>query len=506
MGEPTTVMKFVIYAMIYLGSALMVYNVYSYSLYAKHILEKDNWDEGRSMLTIPVALLVLFLLGYLAVGLFGKPDLVVSGILFGGSIFVFVIFLLVQRITDRIQENEHLEAELMAAEQSNRAKTSFLSSVSHEMRTPMNAIIGLDTIALKDPDLSPGTRNHLEKIGLSARYLQNLISNILDLSRIESGKMVLSVEVFSFREVLDLVDLVTEDKCAEKGLEFRKEVVGAVGEYYLGDAVKLQQVLLSLLDNAVKFTSSPGCVTFRTELAAADGDRHTLHFTVNDNGIGISEEFQPKLFESFAQEDTSTTNRYGGSGLGLSLAKSIVDMMGGKITVKSEKGTGSTFTLEVTLREVQKPEQDEARKESCEKEEETADAVPLKGKRVMIVDDIELNADIVANLLEMEEIETEWAENGQIALSKFSESPEGTYDAILMDLRMPVMDGFDATRAIRALLRTDAKTVPIIALTANAFEEDKKKCREAGIDFHLSKPVDADILYETLGRLISRQC
>ena len=488
-------LQWVINAMVYLGSALMVYNIYGFTRYRQDIIRsKGEWGSERVWLIVPIVMLVMFLLGYLAVGIFGKPDLIVSGILFGGSVFVFIIFCFIRRITAHIQETQQMEARLMAAEASSRAKTTFLSSVSHEMRTPMNLIIGLNSIALQDETLSPQTRDRLEKLGASASHLLDLINDVLDMNYMESGQIELKHEAFPLRETLAFVELMIRSQCDEKGLDYTHEVGEGVCEYCVGDAQRVRQVLLCILENAVKFTPAPGSVAFTAEAVDAPQGRCALRFTIRDTGIGMDQAFLPRLFDSFAQEDASTTNRYGGSGLHLAITKRLVDMMGGAISVTSQKGAGSCFVVDLTL------DAAPAIAGEAAKIAKTGGA-GLRGRRVLIVEDIDLNADILADILEMEDILSERAENGRIAVDLFSQNPPGHFAAILMDLRMPVMDGWDATRAIRALERPDAKTIPIIALTANASEEDMRKSLDSGMNAHLSKPTDTDLLFETLNKL-----
>ena len=490
-------MNWAIYAMVYLGSALMVYNITGFIRFARHIQKKKDWGRERSILYIPIVLLVLFLLGYLAVGLFGDPDLIVSGILFGGSIFVFIIFKLLWHIADRIQENEQMAGKLLAAEASSQAKSSFLASMSHEMRTPMNAIIGLDTIALRDDTLAPQTRDRLEKIGISARHMMDLINNVLEMNHMESGEMVLGNEPFSPGEIIELLNLLIQTQCGEAGLTYKTGVTGSIDDTCIGDGLRLKQALLGLLENAVKFTPAPGTVTFLTERLPAGENQCVLRFTISDTGIGMDEAFIHRAFESFSQEDASTTNRFGGSGLGLAITRRIIDLMHGDIAVKSRKGEGSTFEVTVPLDCAAKAVPEEAAPAAPE-------PVDLSGRRILVAEDIDINAEIVCDLLELRDIDSERARDGQEALDMFSRNPPGYYDAILMDLRMPVMDGLDATRRIRALDRPDARTIPIAALTANAFEEDVQRSLEAGMDVHLSKPVDAELLYETLEKLLTK--
>ena len=397
---------------------------------------------------------------------------------------------------EAMERNRILEEALTRAEDANQAKTAFLSSMSHEIRTPMNAIIGLDNIALRDPNISETTREELEKIGSSARHLLALINDILDMSRIESGRMELKSEEFSLREILDQVGIIVGGQCDDKGLDFvcnRKE---PLDEYFIGDALRLRQVIINILGNAVKFTETPGTVTFTIEQNDCTEEFRTVRFTMQDTGIGMDAAFIPKLFEAFSQEDATTTNRYGGSGLGMAITKNMVDLMGGTIEVESEKGRGTTFTVEVPLRRAQHVEPAEASKQA-------EPAVPVAGLHILIAEDMEVNAEILADLLELEDMTSEWAENGQRAVQMFEKSDVGHFDAILMDMRMPVMDGLAAASEIRKLDHPDAATIPIIALTANAFEEDVKHCIDAGMDAHLSKPVDIDMLKATLSGLIA---
>ena len=488
--------QWLIQGMVFLGSLLMVYNICGFVRFARYVKKLDSWNANNRILYVPILLLVGFLLGYLAVGLFGKPDLIMAGILFGGSVFVFVIYNLLNGITQRIVEREHLEAELLAAEESNQAKSRFMATMSHEMRTPLNAVIGLNELALKDESLTPQTRDRLEKVKISARHLLDMINDVLDMNHIESGELVLKAEAFSPADLLNLVNVLARMMCEEKGLVYRHEVVGELESACIGDSLRLRQVLLSILSNAAKYTPEGGSVRFVAEQLPREGDRCVLRFTVSDTGVGIDEAFMPKLFDSFAQEDANAINRSAGSGIGLALAKRLVDMMDGDIAVASRKGEGSTFTVTLRLGALDTAGEAEAAGESRE-------ARSLAGKHMLIVEDVDLNADLLADLLELEDVTSERAENGRVAVDAFSQAPPGHFDAILMDLRMPVMDGLEAARAIRALPRDDAKAVPIVALTANAFKEDVRQSLDAGMNAHLSKPVDTDRLYDTLRALVA---
>ncbi|MBQ6342711.1 MAG: response regulator [Anaerolineaceae bacterium] len=383
------------------------------------------------------------------------------------------------------------------AHSASRAKSRFLSQMSHEIRTPINAIIGLDTIALQDESISPRTRDELNKIGSSARHLLSIINDILDMSRIESGRMTLKEEKFSFHEFWEQISIIIGGQCEDKGLHFECSAIEPLDKYYIGDSMKLKQVLINILGNSVKFTEKPGKVTFIVKQQSCTDDKATLCFTMQDTGIGMDKEFIPKLFEAFSQEDQANTSRYGGSGLGMSITKSFIEMMDGEIKVESEKGVGSTFIVTVPLTRVNEPEEPENKAEELPVQE-----LSLKGLHLLIAEDMEMNAEILSELLELEEVSSEWAENGQRAVEMFEQNEAGHFNAILMDMRMPVMDGLTATQEIRKLSRPDAATIPIIALSANAFEEDVKQCLQAGMNAHLSKPVDIDKLKETLSKLI----
>jgi signal transduction histidine kinase/CheY-like chemotaxis protein len=530
---------------------------------------------------------------------------------------------------DALATNHALSEALAAAEQANKAKTAFLSSVSHEIRTPMNAIIGLDSLALQNESIPDETREYLEKIGESAHHLLGLINDILDMSRIESGRLMIRKEEFSIRKMLEQINTMVMSQCAEKGLSYECQVIGGLKDYYIGDDMKLKQVLINILSNAIKFTDPPGSINMTVERTAVFGDHTTVRFCISDTGIGMDKSFIPKIFDAFSQEDGGRNNKYGSTGLGMAITKNIVELMNGTISVESTKGAGSEFTVVVTLNnsdhqgsvtnyinphdlrilvvddeeiaaeharmvldeagiktdicydgqsalrmlELQHakhepyslvlldwkmPEMDGlevareirdrydrettviiltsfnwdeimeeavhigvdsflakplfasnvldeferiARKNnmSLYKEKKRAS---LSGRRILMAEDVIVNAEIMKQIIRARDAEIDHAENGRIVLEMFEESPVGHYDAILMDIRMPEMDGLEATEAIRSLDRPDAGAVPIVAMTANAFDEDVQRSLQVGMNAHLSKPVEPEHLYQTLEELI----
>ncbi len=394
-------------------------------------------------------------------------------------------------------QSQALSDALSAAEGANRAKTAFLSNMSHEIRTPMNAIIGLARIALNDPTVSDSSRVYLEKIGTSADHLLSIINDILDMSRIEAGRMTLHQEAFSLSALLEQVNGMIGGQCRDKGLAWHRELIGKAEDYYIGDDRKLRQALINILGNAVKFTPRGGSVDFTAERTAHYAGKSVFRFTVRDTGVGMTEEFLPKLFDPFAQEDAAAKTEYGSIGLGMSITKSIVEMMNGELQVESKKNAGTCITLTVTLSDSEQPLSDEG---SIDPKAQTKTG--LRGRRLLLAEDMDINAEIIEMVLGRREMEADRAVNGRAAVELFAERPRGYYAAILMDMRMPEMDGIEAARAIRAMDREDAKTIPIIALTANAFDEDVQRSLQAGLNAHLTKPVDADQLFETLESLI----
>ena len=404
-------------------------------------------------------------------------------------------------ITDVYNEAEQkravLRKALETAEEASRAKSDFLSRMSHEIRTPMNAIIGLTALAKNRVTDSAYVEESLSKMDSAAHFLLGLINDVLDISRIERGKMQLDNAPHSLAEFLEGIDVIVRARAAEGGVHYTRESKGDLPAACVFDALKLKQVLVNILSNAVKFTPRDGSVKFVAEMLVRAGDWATLRFVVRDTGIGIDREFMPKIFNAFEQESAGNTTRYGGTGLGLAISKNIIDLMGGTISVESEKGLGTVFFVSVTF-----PVASLSDEESGDGGAET----DFNGMRALLAEDNEINREIATAILEDKGFAVDPVTDGEEAVAKFRESESGTYDVILMDIRMPFMDGFAATEAIRALEdHLDAKTIPIVAMTANAFEEDVQRARAAGMDEYLTKPVEPDTVYKVLWKILRKK-
>lgn len=395
------------------------------------------------------------------------------------------------------QQKDRLYRALMDARHANQEKNEFLSRMSHEIRTPMNSIIGLSYLSRENIAYPKQVLENLDKIDMSARFLLSFIDDILNLSQIESGNIALNLEDTDFGQFLSNLKKVTEQKAGEKQICFTMEQKGNIEEKYKFDSEKLGKALRNILENAIKFTQPEGKIDFIIEQIAEKEEETTFRFTIQDNGIGMDKDFLPYAFLPFEQEDNGSTTLYGGTGLGLAIAQNIIDIMNGRIEVGSEKGNGSTFTVTVSLDKSENFGGNTRRHDQSENQD-----YDFSGKRVLLVEDNEISIEITGNILKHKNFMVDVAVNGREGVSKFLTHEPGYYDVILMDIRMPEMDGLTAAKKIRAAHHADSSRIPIVAMTANAFEEDVRKSFEAGMDAHLNKPVDIKQMYSVLDGII----
>jgi signal transduction histidine kinase/ActR/RegA family two-component response regulator len=379
-------------------------------------------------------------------------------------------------------------------ERMSHAKSDFLSSMSHEIRTPISAIIGMSQIARNAAD-PKRVEDCLQKIEDNSKHLVGVINDILDFSKIESGKLLLDEELFSLNENLLFIESMFQGKIAEKNLNFKLNISNINHDGIKTDALRLNQVLINLLSNAIKFTDAGGTVSLSAEELLYMNGESVYQFAVTDTGIGINPEQAKKLFSPFVQASASTSKHYGGTGLGLVISKNIVEKMGGDIELDSRPGEGSifSFTIRVTSQEKIDP---------VEELEENTSTPDFHGKRLLIVDDIEINREIAVEILRESGVEMETAEDGQDALDKFVASPEGYYDMILMDMQMPIMGGCESTEMIRKSQRGDSETVKIIAVTANVMRDDIARALSSGMNGHIGKPIDFDEAYKIMAHML----
>ncbi len=394
------------------------------------------------------------------------------------------------------RQKKRLTEALRSANAANEAKSDFLARMSHDMRTPMNGIIGLLRLTLAQ-DLPEDVRENLHKMDYSSRFLLSLINDTLDMNKIESHKITLNPELTDSAEWLEGIIASVRSTATEKGVELVVDMGGLENEHFHIDPVRTQQIFINALSNAVKFTMPGGRVDFIAKCERRKGRFAYCRFVVRDTGIGISEEFLPKVFEPFEQEYNAVNMKYAGTGLGMPIVKNLVELMGGRIELKSQLGVGTEITIWLALETVDS--------ELANKPAKSTARTNLKGRCILLCEDNALNTEIAVRLLESQGCTVECEDNGRDGVARFGKSAEGHFDAILMDIRMPLMDGLTAAKLIRELKREDAQRVPIIAMTANAFDADVRKSREAGMNNHLAKPVEPAVLFDTLAYCIAER-
>ena len=434
-------------------------------------------------------------------------QVVFTVILLGLSALALISFVRAQRNSERIklerQTNQQLnklrmaaEDALHVAESANKAKSTFLSNMSHDIRTPMNAIIGFTTLALSSITEQEKVKDYLGKILSSSNHLLSLINDILDMSRIESGKVVLEEQETNLAVLADELEHLLSEQAKAQGLELKVDYSKLRDRDVFCDKTRLNQVLLNLLSNAVKFTPAGGHVSFTlTQLEQLSPGKGVYEIRVKDDGIGMTAEFAKRVFEPFERERTSTVSKIQGTGLGMAIAKNIIDMMGGTIDLHTKKGEGTEFVLRLELVLQTQPKPVEAKQQELLPE---ASSESFAGKRLLLVEDNELNREIACMILCKYGFELETAENGQEAVEMVAAAAPGYYDLVLMDIQMPIMDGHEATRRIRALENPELAKVPIVAMTANAFDEDRRAAKDCGMNGFISKPINMQEVIQAL--------
>ena len=397
------------------------------------------------------------------------------------------------------EKDEKYKAELLIAakkaEAANEAKTKFLQRMSHDIRTPINGICGMIDMAEHYADDMEKQTEYRAKIKEASNLLLELVNDVLDMSKLESGEVVLEESPFNLNKIFEEVLVVIEQIAAEQNIRIVWEKKEIIHRELIGSPGHVKRVMMNILSNAVKYNRANGYIYLSCrEIPSEQTEMPTMEFVCRDTGIGMTEEFQKYVFEPFAQEHTGSRTKFAGTGLGMPITKKLVEKMGGTITFKSEEGAGSTFVIQVPFKIDLDTDKSKEQKDLSEK--------TIKGLHILLAEDNELNMEIAEFMFQNEGTEVTKAWNGQEAVELFEKSRPGEFDVILMDIMMPVMNGYEATKMIRSLDREDAKVIPIIAMTANAFTEDRLRAKEAGMNEHIAKPVDANLLVKIIHKLV----
>ncbi len=441
-----------------------------------------------------------------------KDVLIMSGILLAILLTFGCVVAHIRRKSYHLLEhkNKELQTAIREAEKANQAKTEFLSHMSHDIRTPINGIMGMLNIAEKNVEDMERQADCREKIKTSAEHLLSLINDVLDISKLESGNVELSREVFSIKELLRNCSVIVGGQAEQRNVKLNTDFMeqGRLPhEYFIGSPLHIKQILINIAGNGVKYNKPMGSVNFECYELSAENGIAKICFEISDTGIGMGKEYLKHIFDPFTQEEGGARTNYQGTGLGMTITKKLVDKMGGTITVESELNHGSVFTVVLPLKIAESPEnkiqKEEGREQGKEKANEQTESIV--GKRALVVEDNELNQEIAKFILTEMGLDVTVAANGQEAVELFEESAPHTYQIIFMDVMMPVMNGYDATRTIRGLTRPDAAEIPIVAMTANAFAEDVKAAEDAGMNEHTSKPLEPDVIEDVLRRWLAER-
>ena len=416
-------------------------------------------------------------------------------VLNAGFVILFILFFMLGMRQKKVQ------TDLISAKNASRAKSEFLSRMSHEIRTPMNGIIGMTAVARMSLDNREMLIDSLNKIDLSSSYLLSLINDILDMSRIESGKIKLDNEVFEITEVLKRIYIMFKQKSDESGIDFKIKSDNVTVNKVIGDELRISQVIINIISNSIKFTQFGGKVTLDVRQKIDDDEKVIFEFVVSDTGIGMSKEFQRHMFEPFEQERNGNSHQYAGTGLGLAISYNFVKLMGGEIIVHSELNKGSEFVIYLPLQKAENAKLNEKQDKNIF-EQKKEELMNLCEVHILLAEDNEINAEIITFLLQKCGAEVDLAINGEEAVKKFAESAVGSYDLILMDIQMPIMNGLEASKLIRAMERPDAKDILIVGVSANAFSEDVQKAKQNGMNEYISKPIDMSKLFEAIKKYL----